>query len=384
MSEMQDAFETEGVHPFIWGAKGIGKTSLGHTACMEFEDQVALVAAVACMKRTSFKELLTDILDDAHNRQPKLFSLPKVKATFKALGFEISSDFSGVKPTGDTLSINQAARAIDTAFGKDAFTGKRPVIIVDEFDRLENIETQEAFGDLLKQMSVISSMVKICFCGITDDLDEFISAHGSVERYIYGVELKVISHDAIWEIVKDVEREFNVSFPAGYRVRIGQIAAGYPHFAHLILKNTLLKMFENRIEDSEVSMESLREGLNQSSSQAATRLRTAYENAIRKGTDRYIEVLFATANSQHLKRQFKDIAQDYETIMFTRPDRNSYDTKKNNGQDLRNALNSLSQRGVLKKGKTGWYEFSDPMLRSYVRLVAETEGVELSDDAFKN
>ena len=86
----------------------------------------------------------------------------------------------------------------------------------------------------------------------------------------------------------------------------------------------------------------------------------------------------------HINRQFKDVMLDYDRIMLRRPNRTGYDIDKNNGQDLRNALDNLAARGFLKKAKSGWYQFHDPMLRSYVRLVAETEGVQLSDDAFPN
>ncbi len=32
LNDMRDSFETANVHPFIWGVRGIGKTSLAHTA----------------------------------------------------------------------------------------------------------------------------------------------------------------------------------------------------------------------------------------------------------------------------------------------------------------------------------------------------------------
>lgn len=267
-------------------------------------------------------------------------------------------------------------------FTKKNFNDKIPVIVVDEFDRLSNPATLEQVSDLLKQLSVISADLKFCFCGVTDDLGELLSSHQSVDRYVFGVELRPFPSDVIWRLVEETCKAFGIDLGRGRMIRISQIAAGYPHFAHLIVKNTLLEAYERGWKFDEISDEIFREGLNRSSSQAATRLRTTYEDAIRKGTDRYMEVLFATANSVHMNRQFKDIVSDYEIIMERRPERQGYDTRKANAQDLRNALDNLSRRGFLKKGASGWYQFHDPMLRSYIRLIAETEGVELSDDAF--
>ena len=382
VQEMRDAFETNGTHPFIWGPRGIGKTSLGHTASQAFDEDVTLAAAIACGKSTSFRDLIDDIISDAVHRHPSVFKDKTLKASLNAFGIEVSTEIGGTQSTHQDITVNQAATLIDTTFSFSRYGDKTPVVIIDEFDRLEDEETFQSLSDLLKQLSVISSRAKFCFCGVTDDLGNLLSAHESVERYIFGVELQPLSHDSIWNLINDIEAEFQVNFHRGQEIRISQISAGYPHFAHLVLKNTIMEAYENGFSEQDITTELFRSGLNRSARQAATRLRTAYENAIRRGTDRYKEVLFAVANSQHMNRQFKDIVEDYEFIMQNRSDREGYDTKKNNAQDLRNALNSLHKRGYLRKGKSGWYQFHDPMLRSYVRLVAETEGVELSDDTF--
>lgn len=381
LSEMQDAIETSGTHPFIWGSRGIGKTSVAHTACEIFSDEVELRAVVACGKETEFPELIADIVADSVRRQPKLLKNTTFKAKISAFGMSVEGGFLSRSPGALSFSPNQATSLIeDTVLPNDV--EKTPIVIVDEFDRLQNEDTFQHISDMLKQMSVVGNRVKFIFCGVTRDLNDLLGAHESVERYIHGVGLQPLTHDAIWEIVADVEQEFQIKFERGQTIRIGQIASGYPHFAHLILKNTLLSMFEISKKESAVTAQIFRESLNKSAEQAATRLRTAYENAVRRGTDRYIEVLFAVANSEHLTRQFKDIVSDYERIMLVRSNREGYDTDKNNAQDLRNALNALKDRGVLSKSKSGWYEFEDPMLRSYIRLVAQKDGLELSDDTF--
>ncbi|WP_147438901.1 ATP-binding protein [Roseovarius spongiae] len=384
IQEMLDAFETSGTHPFIWGPRGIGKTSLGHTACEAFNNEVVLASTVACGKNTNFRELIDDVISNAVYRHSPIFKDSSLRASLKTFGIEVSTELAGIESNQQDVSINQAATLIDSTFSLSRYGEKTPIIIVDEFDRLDDEETFQSISDLLKQLSVISSRAKFCFCGVTDDLGHLLSAHESVDRYIFGVELQPLSHDSIWNLIRDTEQEFHIEFHRGQQIRIGQISAGYPHFAHLVLKNTLMEAFENKFSERDVTTDLFRSGLNRSATQAATRLRTAYENAVRKGTDRYTEVLFAVANSKHLNRQFKDIVDDYQMIMQSRSDREGYDTKKNNAQDLRNALNSLHRRGYLKKGKSGWYQFHDPMLRSYVRLIAETEGVELGDDTFPN
>lgn len=383
LNEMLDAFETPGAHPFIWGARGIGKTSVGHTACGVYEDEVELCSVVACGKETTFRSLLQDIVNDASQRQPKLLGGKKVKAQFKALGLTLSGETGDLFQLPEEVSPNQATTIIQNTI-QPSDVDKTGCIIVDEFDRLSNDETFQHLADMLKQMSVVGTRVKMIFCGVTRDLDDLLSAHESVDRYVQGVELKPLPQNAIWEIQNDVEVEFGISFHRGQQIRLSQIACGYPHFAHLILKYTLMSMFENKVETRKVSDSTFTDALNRSAEKAATRLRTAYDAAIRKGTDRYIEVLFALAHGPHLERQFKNVVSDYKAIMERRPEREGYDADKNNGQDIRNALDSLHRRKFLRKGKSGWYEFEDPMLRGYVRLIAEREGIELGDGFFPN
>lgn len=381
LDEMLDAFETSGAHPFVWGPRGIGKTSVGHTACYVWDDEVELCAAVACGKDTNFRSLLQDIVNDAAERQPKLLSGKKIQGQLSAFGLSIAGETNDMVQVSDAVSPNQATSIIKQVV-RPTDVEKVPCVIVDEFDRLSNDETFQQIADMLKQISVAGLKVKFIFCGVTRDLDDLLSAHESVDRYVQGVELQPLTADAVWEIVDDIEREFQVSFHRGQRVRLSQISCGYPHFAHLILKYSLLSMFEGGVSEQEVSKEIFDEALNRSAEKAATRLRTAYEDATMKGTDRYIEVMFALANGPHLNRQFKEIVDDYKRIMTLRPHRAGYDADKNNGQDLRNALESLYKRKFLRKGKSGWYEFDDPMLRAYVRLIAEKDGIELGDSVF--
>jgi uncharacterized protein len=40
LNQLRDAFETNGMNAFVWGLRGVGKTSLVHTACEKFSDTV--------------------------------------------------------------------------------------------------------------------------------------------------------------------------------------------------------------------------------------------------------------------------------------------------------------------------------------------------------
>lgn len=382
MRQMLDCFETRGSHAFIWGPRGVGKTSLGHTACEEHSSIVEIAAAVSCGRNTTFSELMNDIfLRVAHSNKIDLKNI-SLRASFSAFGFKFDGSIPSTLSEVKIENVNMASTLLNTLFNAKTFPNKIPVVIIDEFDLIENGETLTLLSNLLKQISVDDVGVKFIFCGVAKDLNGLLGAHASVERYVYSIELPPLSFEAIQEIVQDIQSEFDVEFHRGQQIRISQISFGYAGFTHLILKNVLLAMFEAGVEAAQVDDSNYKVGIQRSADQAATRLKTAYDTAVKQGTDRYAEVLWAVANGQHLDRQFKDITADYDRIMQSRASRSGYDTTKDNAKDLRNALNSLVNRKYLMKAKTGWYSFCDPMFRSYVRLVAEREGIELGAESF--
>lgn len=382
LGQMLDCFETTGAQAFIWGPRGVGKTSLAHTACEEHKDNICLVAAVACDNDTSFSDILNAIYQKVVLGGKLGLSESALNASFSKFGFNFSTGKPSHQNSVQINDVNTAAALLNTIFYVGNFPNQTPTVIIDEFDLLENEETFKKLSSLLKQITVDDINVQFIFCGVADDLNELLGAHESVERYVYSVQLPPLTFEAISDVIDDIEREFDIYLHRGQRIRISQISSGYAGFTHLILKNILVSIFDMRIDASPVSDDIYKIGVQKSAEQAATRLKTMYEDAIKQGTDRYIEVLWALAHGQHFDRQFKDIVSDYEAIMEKRTNRNGYDAKKNNGSDIRNALKSLTRRKYLEKGKSGWYSFRDPMFRSYVRLMAEQESVELGNESF--
>ena len=381
LRSMLDCFETPGAQAFIWGPRGVGKTSLGHTSCEAHSEFVEAVGDIPCYPNLTFSEFMKDVVRKVHHKGYVDLRSNSFIENIQILGLSINPNPSDVVNDLDIQSISHASALINTLFNKKCFPYKKPVIIVDEFDTIQNHETIEQMSFLLKQLSVDASPLKFVFCGVANDLSELKMAHESVERYVYAIELRPLAPDAIWAIVEDVAKQFDIEFPHGQIIRISQISAGYPHFTHLILQNIIVAAYHAKFEKKTISLDLFKSGVHTSAEQAATRLRNAYEKATKKGTDRYVEVLWAVANGPMLERQFKDIYTDYQQIMSKRPHRESLGGE----QSVRNHLNSLCKEpngSVLSRRPPGWYQFTDSMFRSYVRMIAESENVELGDESF--
>lgn len=224
--------------------------------------------------------------------------------------------------------------------------------------------------------------IKFVFCGVAANLNDLIGSHESVDRYLKAIELPPLLDGFIMEIVDYIALNFNVAMLKGQVTRIAQIACGYPHFAHVIMNEVLRTAYDKNDKSQEISAEIYREGVQKSARGAATRLQNAYDSATRKGTDKYIEVLWSLADGQLLDKQFKAICDDYFRIMQFRKGREIIEDE----QQLRNHLNSLcavSHGEVVKRGKVGWYRFTDPMFRSYVRMIAHNSDADLGEESFR-
>lgn len=382
LSSLLDCFETPGAHAFVWGNKGVGKTSLAHTGCEKHNEIVEKIATVACEKDTSYSGLLTDITRKIAAGGKVNLSDSTFTGKLNLFGLEIGADKKTVTGNLKIDSVNHAVDLLNTLVGSIYCNGKLPIIIIDEFDRIENLDTKRQITDLVKELSVGGTRLKLLICGTANSLARLIGQHASSPRYIHQVEVKPLSNDGMLQIIGDIEIEFEIKFAKGQRFRITQIASGYPHFIHLILKDVLLEAHENRFIDDTVSQKLFKAGINRSLEQTEAHLTAAYKKATQRGTDVNIEILWAVAYGPHLSRQFKAIRDDYAKIMSERPTREQASETK-----IRNNLNALCKEPcgkILLRERTGWYSFRDPIQRSYTRLVAESNDIDLGQHNYRD
>lgn len=380
---LRDCFETEGENAFVWGLRGVGKTSLVHTACNEFDDVVQLAAVVGCEKHSTVTGLFNDIFRRIVQGGKVKVKEGSISAKLSAFGLTLDGQTGGFREQVDVQSVNYASDLLATVLPVDHQHGRSWVVIVDEFDLLQDRSVIDFFTALAKQLSVDGVPVKFAFCGVASSLNELIGSHESVDRYIKAIPLEPLLDGHILEIVDYIAENFDISLNRGQRYRIAQIACGYAHFAHVIMKEVLRAAFDEDNPKVEISDEIFKTAVQNAAQGAATRLQDAYEKATRKGSDRYIEVIWSVADGQLLTKQFKTIRSDYLRIMESRSEREALDDERL----FRNHLNALckeSNGSILRREKTGWYSFNDPMLRSYVRLMAHNAEVNLGAESFSN
>jgi AAA ATPase-like protein len=166
-------------------------------------------------------------------------------------------------------------------------------------------------------------------------------------------------------------------------IRIGIVSDGFPHFVHLIGECLFWAMHDDPDEVSSSRRDHYETAIKNALGRSEPSLRAAYQKATEKAKNRleYEEALWALADRTETRRQLKDIyANSYRRIIDQRKlnGREPMTREKLNARLL--TLRSDAHGNIVRGFGSGYYAFSENVLRGYVRLKAETEGIELIPD----
>ncbi len=374
LNGIKRALYQSGRHVLIHGLRGVGKSSLAQTAAYGLSVGADPII-VACDGKSTFSSIVREIFDEAVNKNPAVEK--KVKeygGGFARFGFNLGGkvtthETSAIEPG----SVNEAVRFIQ--FLCESYTEK-PVIVIDEFDQITNKEDQEAFTNFVKQVSDKHVPARFIFCGIGESVDAMMAAHGSADRYFHTVGLGQLPWEARFEIVTGAADALGVEIDDTTIYRIARISDGFPHYVHFVSEMLFWRVYAAQNE-GRVTGELFEAAMSDAASSMDMKLRGPYETATQKYRNDYESVLWAAADGHELKRRSTDIYESYQRIMRDRPEE-ALDRDKFNQRI--NSLKQPSHASILSGTRQGWYEFTEKMIRGYVRLRAEQQGVLLEVD----
>jgi uncharacterized protein len=200
LRQIDRAFNSEGKHIFIYGDRGVGKTSLARTAALIHSSADGTPPTIECAKDITAFQLLHDI---AMRCLPAadLINAATTKRSIKAGIPYLSAEIAQEIKKGTIPPINSVNDALAIVSYVAQLNQKAPVIIVDEFDVIQDEETRRTFASFMKHISDQEVSIKFIVCGIRDSLDEMIGSHLSTGRYLMPIELDRLPHDARFEII---------------------------------------------------------------------------------------------------------------------------------------------------------------------------------------
>lgn len=363
-----------GRHVLIHGLRGVGKSSLAQTAAFSLSTDMDPII-IACDNKSTFGSVIREMFDGAVTNNPLVEKrIKEAGLHFSQLGITLGGKEATQEGKASAPgSVNEAVRLVQ--FLCESYTAK-PVIVIDEFDQLTDKDEQQFFTNFIKQVSDRHVPAHFIFCGIGESIDAIMSAHASADRYFHTVGLGQLPWEARYEIVIGAAERLGVVTEENTVIRIARISDGFPHYVHFVSEKLFWRVFEAR-NGGRITPELFEVAMSDAASSMDMKLRGPYETATQKYNNDYEAVLWAAADGHEMKRQSSAIYESYLRIMRDRPE-NALDRAKFNQRI--NRLKQPSHACILTGSRQGWYEFTEKMIRGYVRLRAEQAGVVLEVD----
>jgi uncharacterized protein len=378
LEDIRRAFLQPGRHVFVHGDRGVGKTSLAQTAAIEHQSADSAPIFMGCDKASTFYRVV-------HNLAQRLLPPVDPSVTKTSRSGKIGAGWRGfvsaeAQQTVERGRIPEFKSIDDTISVVGYLAGKhsqQPVVVIDEFERIKEPAERMLFADFIKQVGDQSVPIRLIFCGVGSALSDLLDAHHSCYRYLTAVPLDRLGPQPCLEIIRAATDAVRITVEDTSQYRIAMISDGFPHYVHLLTEKLLWEVFEDSNTVDQSAPRHYVAAVAAAVLDIEPHLKAMYEKASLKYKSDYETVLWAVADHHELKRRSTDIFTSYQRIMRAMGEdplaRETFNQRMN-------SLKRPNHASILKANRQGWYEFTEAVVRGYVRLRAEARGVQLGSD----
>lgn len=211
------AIEIERAHIVLYADRGRGKTSLTNVLAHTLRARNHMVARFVCAVESDFEVICRGLVRDL----PRSFLAVPMRDSDELEGCE------GAFPAGRLQPRDVVALA-------GRLTGRSLVLIVDEFDRVQDDATRTRLADTIKQVSDRGAPIAFLIVGVSDSLEELFGRHPSIQRSIVPLPLPLLTDVEIESILVHGAQAAGLAFRPAAIARIRDLARGVPYVAHLL------------------------------------------------------------------------------------------------------------------------------------------------------
>ncbi len=220
LAQLIGAVEQQRLHVVIYGERGIGKTSLVHVFADTAREARYLVLYGSCGTDGRFD----DIFRAFAAKIPMLYHRSVLPTSAEV---EQAAHFDSVLPAGSF-----GPREVSDLFGD--VVGTRVILILDEYDRIADINFRRDVAELIKNLSDRAARVQLVIAGVASNLDELIGFAPSIRRNIVGLPMRGLTVDEVDEILRLGEVAAGLTFNDDAVRMIATIAGGSPYLVRLL------------------------------------------------------------------------------------------------------------------------------------------------------
>lgn len=341
--DLINAVNQRGQHAIVFGERGVGKTSLANTFTLLLHRPTAPATA---------KRINCDGVTNFQNLWKKVFE-------------EIQFDAIVSKDSGPD-DIRRMLTHIPGA--------ARPIIVLDEFDRLPAGKTPALIADTIKSLSDHSADTTLILVGVADSVNDLLRGHASVGRALVEIPMPRMSDEEIAEIVDKRSSRLKMEMDLEVRRKIVAYSQGLPHYTHLIGLHAFQEAAINKSRT--IRIHHLQSSIAKCISKAQQSIKSAYYQATlsQRPDNLFREVLLACSLADTDDLGFfsaNDVVGPMSSIMERPYAIPSFARHlKEFCSEERGAI--LDRRGVARKFR---YRFRDALMRPYVTLQAVAQGI---------
>jgi AAA ATPase domain len=275
-----------GQHAIIYGERGVGKTSIV----------------------TVLREFLTGLLeDDVH------IQISRVNCdgsdTFATIWRKVFADitfYEEVRLAGVRGLTTEEERKLEDVvskeFGPDdvrrvlgvASEEHPAVVVLDEFDRLLDVEAKIRLADTIKALSDHSVDATVLIVGVAENVDVLFHLHESIQRAIVQINVPRMQQTDLEDIVRKALTQTDLTIADDVLHEISRLSQGLPYYTHLIGQHAALAAVQGGART--ITRAHLDTGIARALDETLQSVRAAYQFATTSARENmYKEVLIACA-----------------------------------------------------------------------------------------
>jgi len=277
------AVADRGRHVVLYGERGVGKTSL------------ASIFHLLIGGNNQGKSMLIPIRKQA---SPEDDYSSLWKKVFRDLTYTVKEDMGYGKENDKIFSIADSYKEKITSddVARELQRISLPVVIIfDEFDKIQDIETKKLMSHTIKLFSDLGVNSTIIIVGVADDINTLVDEHESVKRNLEEIKMPRMSKEELTEILSKRLSLLKLNIQDDALSKVINLSRGLPEYVHALGRNAALSAINLKkmtIDDSDIDT-AIKCFLQQSDQSSNNAFKKATHS--NKGNALYNDVLLACA-----------------------------------------------------------------------------------------